>query len=356
MSDNVDTATPTVHLQSIGRVPAVEAQQLQPGDMVMWNGGSTSKVLKVEEASKHFVRVHLASTVRGKYEAEADVRRWKKSTLIGVQSAAVRTPATPPVEPTPDACAAAAPTASPAVDPAAPAPTEGFWETLRASGLQLGDLVEYDGRIVDDSGTPRFVPGGRGRLCDVYVSGGEVVARIQLAHGDSDVPALQNLRPATTTVAKKASELQAGDIVRVYGMRVRLDELSCPPYSSGGGLVYSWLGTVLNLAEVHHEVRVPRSFLCEWSGRTLVREDAWTVQGNDLVRHAVEVPEGAAPESAAPSTITVTTATTRMSLSNRLRAANAPGEMVTSDELGGVLRWRLPNGKELTRARPPQCS
>ncbi|MFF7953653.1 hypothetical protein [Streptomyces griseorubiginosus] len=47
-------------------------------------------------------------------------------------------------------------------------------------------------------------------------------------------------------------------------------------------------------------------------------------------------------------TITVTTGMTRKSIPTRLRESSAPGAMVTSEAAGGALRWRLPNGEELT--------
>lgn len=37
----------TTHLQGIGSVPAIPARDLKPGDVVRWNYGYTSDVLKV---------------------------------------------------------------------------------------------------------------------------------------------------------------------------------------------------------------------------------------------------------------------------------------------------------------------
>ncbi|MFD7867013.1 hypothetical protein [Streptomyces sp. NPDC059783] len=50
----------------------------------------------------------------------------------------------------------------------------------------------------------------------------------------------------------------------------------------------------------------------------------------------------------APRAITVTTGMTRKSIPTRLRESGAPGTMVTSEAAGGALRWRLPDGEELT--------
>ncbi|MFI6142374.1 hypothetical protein ACIBCC_29810 [Streptomyces griseus] len=58
---------------------------------------------------------------------------------------------------------------------------------------------------------------------------------------------------------------------------------------------------------------------------------------------------GRIAEPAAPArTVTVTTRFTRKSIPTRLRESGAPGRMVNSDAAGGALRWRLPDGAELT--------
>ncbi|MFJ2225633.1 hypothetical protein ACIOFY_37025 [Streptomyces anulatus] len=58
---------------------------------------------------------------------------------------------------------------------------------------------------------------------------------------------------------------------------------------------------------------------------------------------------GLIAKPAAPArTVTVTTGFTRKSVPTRLRESGAPGRMVNSDAAGGALRWRLPDGEELT--------
>ncbi|MEU3137005.1 hypothetical protein ABZ691_30080 [Streptomyces sp. NPDC006854] len=58
---------------------------------------------------------------------------------------------------------------------------------------------------------------------------------------------------------------------------------------------------------------------------------------------------GRTAQPATPArTVTVTTGFTRKSIPTRLRESGAPGRMVNSDAAGGALRWRLPNGEELT--------
>lgn len=54
------------------------------------------------------------------------------------------------------------------------------------------------------------------------------------------------------------------------------------------------------------------------------------------------------PAAAPARTVTVTTGFTRKSIPTRLRESGAPGRMVNSEAAGGLLRWRLPSGEELT--------
>ena len=74
---------------------------------------------------------------------------------------------------------------------------------------------------------------------------------------------------------RRTSELEAFDVVHVYGMRVRLDE--CHVWHNDAiadPTIYTWHGTVLNTAEL------PPS---------MGPIGKWTVQGNDLRSWAVEV-------------------------------------------------------------------
>lgn len=119
-------------------------------------------------------------------------------------------------------------------------------------------------------------------------------------------------------------DLQAGDIVLAYGMRVRLDTLHSrhgghyfsrdgvtEGKCSGGSVpeiddkaccvIYSWSGTVLNLDEVRDEGVVPVSWLRTekyveseaygpgtGAGWATDRNDQWTVQGNFRATWTVE--------------------------------------------------------------------
>ncbi|MFF0629755.1 hypothetical protein [Streptomyces sp. NPDC004296] len=70
---------------------------------------------------------------------------------------------------------------------------------VEAFGLALGDLVEYGERTVQFPDGPRTVPGGRGRIRDVWAGKGEAVARVEHEDGSSDAPPLDILRPALAT-------------------------------------------------------------------------------------------------------------------------------------------------------------
>ena len=95
------------------------------------------------------------------------------------------------------------------------------------------------------------------------------------------------------------SQLFAGDIVRAYGMRVRIEHVAVYERDSDSK-VRSCVGTVLNPAAVKEEGFVPQSFLrCDGSEcvRDEVREaheahgrdgECWTIQGNTLARWLVE--------------------------------------------------------------------
>jgi hypothetical protein len=88
-------------------------------------------------------------------------------------------------------------------------------------------------------------------------------------------------------------ELQVGDVVLTYGMRVRIDAIQeHKDEGTHGGVFWSSDGTVTNLDEVKAAGVVPPSWLCtekfvEGQGWTTDRNDRWNVQGNDLATWTV---------------------------------------------------------------------
>ncbi|MFB8023576.1 hypothetical protein ACFC36_33940 [Streptomyces rubiginosohelvolus] len=69
-------------------------------------------------------------------------------------------------------------------------------ETAReASGLSLGDLVEVSGHKVETDKGRDYVPAWYGHLRDVWVSDGQIVARVDGPEGEPGVPLLSDLRP-----------------------------------------------------------------------------------------------------------------------------------------------------------------
>lgn len=78
MSKSTDTATQSIHLQGIGRVPAAPAHQLKVGDQLMYNYGGVYQITKIEDASPKFFRIFEVSTETG----EEHNSRVKKDRLV----------------------------------------------------------------------------------------------------------------------------------------------------------------------------------------------------------------------------------------------------------------------------------
>lgn len=68
-------------LQSVGEVDARKVSNLKPGDILMWNFGSTSQVVKVEpsKTGKTFNVITKSSTSGETYE-----RKMSANTLVGI--------------------------------------------------------------------------------------------------------------------------------------------------------------------------------------------------------------------------------------------------------------------------------
>ncbi|XXZ47537.1 hypothetical protein AAGT00_00875 (plasmid) [Streptomyces cavourensis] len=71
----------------------------------------------------------------------------------------------------------------------------GVGEAVKASGLSLGELVQFPGRVVATDEGREFAPAGYGYLRDAWLSGGQVVAAVEGEDGKRDVPLLSDLRP-----------------------------------------------------------------------------------------------------------------------------------------------------------------
>jgi hypothetical protein len=93
----------------------------------------------------------------------------------------------------------------------------------------------------------------------------------------------------------KTSEIQAGDIVRNYGMRLRVESVRrIEDANSHGGCFHAAISSCLNPDAVREAGVVPISWLkdCRTSDhRDDHPEFCWHIQGNDLATWQVEVPE-----------------------------------------------------------------
>ena len=65
-----DWTGPLVHLQTIGKTPAKKASELKTGDTLVFNGGATAKVTKVEPLSRTYMTVTTDSGYTRKYGRE----------------------------------------------------------------------------------------------------------------------------------------------------------------------------------------------------------------------------------------------------------------------------------------------
>lgn len=68
-------------------------------------------------------------------------------------------------------------------------------EAVEASGLAIGDLVQFPGRVLETDKGREFAPSGYGYLRDAWLSDGQVVAAVEGEDGKRDVPLLSDLRP-----------------------------------------------------------------------------------------------------------------------------------------------------------------
>jgi hypothetical protein len=78
MPKSIDVATKSIHLQGVGRVPAVEARELKVGDQLMYNYGGVYQITKIEDASPKSFRIFEVSAETG----EEHSGRVKKDRLV----------------------------------------------------------------------------------------------------------------------------------------------------------------------------------------------------------------------------------------------------------------------------------
>ncbi|MEV7675037.1 hypothetical protein [Streptomyces sp. NPDC088752] len=224
-----DANTPKIRLTGVGMVDAHEAQTLNVGDKVMWNGGSTSTVTDVEEVSKCFIRVSFTSE-DGTPETP---RRWKRTARIArIPQTAPQPPAPVEVEP---------------VSYARHTGAHGFGWTRKVStenpasvrdmitrAQERGDTVtiEDDGRIrLDNAGVVDPGHDGAGERCPVWLAPQrpasiqveDVEYRMYVGVLRDDVKDMGTVQPANVRQAiktnaengHKAERLEDGSI-RVY--------------------------------------------------------------------------------------------------------------------------------------------
>ena len=79
------TALKTIHLQGIGKVAALPAQDLKIGHVVLWNYGGASKITKIEPVGKSSIRFTFEQLEDGLvYE-----RTKRATTLLGVRESSL---------------------------------------------------------------------------------------------------------------------------------------------------------------------------------------------------------------------------------------------------------------------------
>jgi hypothetical protein len=72
-----------VHLQGVGRVPAIEAGDLQAGMVTVWNYGYREQIITIEPRGEKQIKVWLVSLRNG----EKFTRVLNKSRLVAIDEA-----------------------------------------------------------------------------------------------------------------------------------------------------------------------------------------------------------------------------------------------------------------------------
>lgn len=68
----------TIHLQSIGTIPAIQLSQVNPGDTLMWAFGITSEVVSIAQVTPKTIEL----TIRSNENGETCTTRKRAATLV----------------------------------------------------------------------------------------------------------------------------------------------------------------------------------------------------------------------------------------------------------------------------------
>jgi hypothetical protein len=72
----------SIHLQGIGRVPAIPARDIKPGMILSWNASPRAyEVISIKDVSHHFVEVKE----RNRSTGQEFTRKLKKSRLVAAE-------------------------------------------------------------------------------------------------------------------------------------------------------------------------------------------------------------------------------------------------------------------------------
>lgn len=83
MTKELDKKLGTIHLQRIGRVPAIPAELLKAGDTIVYNYGSTSTVLSIQPISAQYIEAHVQSNSKSDF-GKVYIVKYKKDRLVAV--------------------------------------------------------------------------------------------------------------------------------------------------------------------------------------------------------------------------------------------------------------------------------
>lgn len=378
------STTVTIRLQGVGRVPATPAYELEVGDQLMYNDGDVCQITRIDDVSPQFFRIFKVSAETG----EEYNRRVKKDRLVARVPEAHRRPLGHDAPTTAYRAQVYAPQGKtwitvghgPTVEDA----TQGFRPLiLRDHGL--GDsydankdsikamtdgetLTAKDGhrfRILAPPPAPQKTAAPAASPADAPGEATEPVNEFPVATAAVYIP---EEGEAHRDIVVVMSEPAADGTVEVHSVKhkgrvrvplVRLRELPPLRPEPEGDVTNWWVitdaeGAELARVEANDDPGARMAAMRHAKVRAAVRRDkGFAVRRLYTSELSIPVGElhGMPRISPAPDerpVITVRTGFTRKSIPTRPRESGAPGAMVTSEAAGGALRWRLPDGEELT--------